>query len=188
MSESHSGERSVVPQEPTLADYDPLVRVMRTVAVLGMILGCAGVVSLPFGLLRLHQGSFAGDLRLHLFNPQIEDPSRQAMWMFFSSAVGTGLAAMLMLGSIAAMSFRPVARPILLLWAISSLTMGLGGSYFYVRWLLPPWREESAQVRGVVDSLVNFGGWGIGTTLGVVMLYLLTRPRIKDAFRRGGSV
>jgi hypothetical protein len=93
---------------------------------------------------------------------------------------------MLFIGSIAAVRLRPAGRPILLFWAICSLAMGIGGCYFYVRWLIPPWRDQLGLVRGVVDSMVSFAGWGIGTTLAIVMLYLLTRPKIKQAFESSG--
>jgi hypothetical protein len=183
MASSLSGAKSMIPEEPLPANSDPMVRAMHIMAVLGMLLGCAGLVSLPFGLARLHQGSLAGDLSVNLFAPSMESPSAQVVWLYASSAMGTGLALMLVLASIAAIHFRPIARPILLLWATASLMVGGGGSYFYFRWLVGPERESYAQVRGVVDTLANFGGWGIGTTLAIVMLYLLTRPTVKRAFQ-----
>lgn len=179
--------RHVVPQQPTLADYDPVIGVMRTVMVLGMVFGLAGMLSLPFGLNRLHPGSFAGDAKVHLFSPLIEHPTIDALWMYVASASGAGLGGMLFLGSVAAMNFKKAGRIALILWAISSLSLGLVGCFFYFRWLFSPSRDQFAQVKGVVDSLVNFGGWGIGSTLAVVMLILLTRPRVKEAFERGGK-
>jgi len=187
MAYSYSGARNAVPQDPNTADCDP-IRWMRSVAVLGVIFGCAGVISFPFGLLRLHQGSFAGDLRVSLFSPMIESPSGDAMWLYCSSVAGTGLMLMLLIGSILARSLHPLARPILMLWAIGSLVVFVGGSYFYFRWLLPPWRDQLPQVRGVVGTMVSFAGWGISITLAVAMLWLLTRPSVEDAFHRGRQV
>ncbi len=177
----------VVPQQPTLADYDPVIRVMRTVMVLGIIFGLAGMLSLPFGLNRLHPGSFAGDLRVKPYSPLIERLTIDALWMYVASASGAGLGGMLFVGSVAAMNFKKAGRITLILWAISSLGLGVIGCFFYLRWLFSPSHDDFAQVRGVVDSLVNFGGWGIGSTFAVVMLILLTRPKIKEAFERGGK-
>lgn len=182
----HAAQYSIRHQ-PTLADHRPLVRVMRTVAVLGMIFGFAGMLSLPFGLNRLHPGSFAGDARVHFFSPLIERPTIDVLWMYLASASGAGLGFMLFAGSIAAISFKNIGRVILFLWAMGSLFLGLIGCFFYFRWLFGASRSDYAQVRGVVDSLVNFGGWGVGSTLAIVMLYLLTRPEIKEAFDRGGK-
>jgi hypothetical protein len=182
----HAAQHAISHQ-PTLADYRPQVRLMRTVAVLGMIFGFAGMLSLPMGLNRLHPGSFAGDLRVNYFSPLIERPTIDVLWMYLASASGAGLGFMLFVGSVAAMNFKSVGRVVLLLWAIGSLLLGLTGCFFYFRWLFGSSRAELAQVRGVVDSLVNFGGWGIGSTLAIVMLYLLTRPEIKEAFNRNGQ-
>jgi hypothetical protein len=182
----HAAQHSI-PQQPSLADYRPQVRLMRTVAVLGMLFGFAGMLSLPLGLNRLHPGSFAGDARVHYFSPLIERPTIDALWMYVASASGAGLGFMLFWGSVAAINFKSIGRALLVLWAMGSLFLGLIGCFFYFRWLFAPSRGDLAQVRGVVDSLVNFGGWGIGSTLAIVMLYLLTRPEIKEAFNRGGQ-
>lgn len=186
MAYSLSAARDSIAQRPTLADYDPQVRLMRTVAVLGMIFGLAGMLSLPLGLSRLHPGSFAGDVKVHHFSPLIEHPTHDAIWMYVASALGAGLGGMLFVGSVVSLSFKNAGRITLIMWASASLIVGSIGFFFYIRWLLPPWRENLAQVRGVLDSLVNFGGWGIGSILAVVMLILLTRPKVKDAFARGG--
>jgi hypothetical protein len=185
MPYSLSAAQESIAHHPTEADDVPVVRLMRTVAVLGMIFGLAGMLSLPLGLSRLHSGSFAGDVRVHHYSPLIEQPTIDALWMYVASASGAGLGGMLFVGSAVSLSFKKAGRITLIMWAIGSLGLGAIGCFFYFRWLLPPWREHLAEVRGVVDSLVNFGGWGIGSMLAIVMLILLTRPQVKEAFERG---
>jgi len=185
MSEKHdlfSAEKHAITKEDYETELDPPLRVMRSLAAIGVVFGTVAMVSLPFGLIRFHEGAITGDAMVSLFTLPVQSPSPQVLWLFFSSLLGAGLGLILLLGSIAALSFHHSARPILMLWAISSLIVGGCGSLFYFRWLLPPWRDQWAQVRGVIDVLVNFGGWAVGSSLAIAMLIMLMHPRVKEGF------
>ena len=155
---------------------------MRSLAALGTVLGAVGAASLPFGLLRLHQGDLSGDLRGHVLDATVMHLTLNALWMFLASGAGAALAMLLLVGSIGALVYRRWARPTLLLWACASLVLGLISCAFYPRWLFSGSRDHFAEVRGVVDSMVNFGGWALGTLLAVAMLSLLSRPAVRSAF------
>jgi hypothetical protein len=182
------GERSMVARDPSAADYETEVTFFRSLAALGVVFGTAGMIAIPFGLLRFHQGTITGDFRVHLFDDPIYSTSLEGFWLFVSSMVGVGLACGLLIGSIGALRLQAWSLVVLRLWAIASILYGIVGSYFYFHWLLPPWRNELAQVRGVVDSLGNLGGWMIGTGLAIAMLILLRRRPVKAALLRNGSV
>jgi hypothetical protein len=183
-----SGEKSVVQDQPTAADYEPEVRFFRALAAVGVVYGTAGMVLLPYGLLRFHQGAIPGDYRVNILEGPLQSPSAQAIWLFSSSLLGAGLAMTLMIGAIGGLRLKSWSQPVLRLWAIASIIVGAVGSYFFFRWLLPPWRDQWAQVRGVDDSLVNLGGWIVGSLLAVAMLIVISRPRVRDALRRGGTI
>jgi hypothetical protein len=183
-----SAEKSVVRQEPTAADYEPAVNVFRSVAALGVIYGTAGVIAVPLGLLRFHQGAIAGDFRVALVDGPIRSMSAEAVWLLCSSLCGTGLAVAVMVGGIGAMQLKSWSYVVLRLWALGSVVFGIIGSLFFVQWLFSPGREVFSEARGVDDVLVNFLGWGIGTVLAIGMLVVIRRPGVRDALRRGGKI
>ncbi len=137
-----SGEKSVVPDEPIAADHEPGVRFFRSVAAIALIYGTAGVMALPYGLIRFHQGAIPGDFRVHYIDDPSFSPSPQAIWLFVSSVVGAGLAMGLMLGAIGGVLLQLWSLAVLKLWAIASIVFGAVGCFFYFRWLLPPWRDQ----------------------------------------------
>ncbi len=188
MENEFSAEQAVVTTEADPAEADQTLWVMRSVAVLGVIAGTAGTVVVPFGMTRFHQGAMNGSLEIGLFVQPAVSPSMDAIWLFVSSLTGTGLAGLLLAGSLGALRFRHWARPTLLLWSICSLLLSAVGSYFYLRWLFSPHRAELSEVRGVVDLLSNFAGFGVGTPLAIVMLILLMQESVKSAFAVNGHV
>jgi hypothetical protein len=189
MSEDEfSGEKSVVREEPTAADYERHVRIFRSFAAIGVVFATAGVVSLPFGLLRFHQGAIAGDMRVNMMDQALHGTSWEALWLCFSSLAGAGLATLLLAGAVGALRLRSWSFVVLWLWAIASIILGVAGSVFYLSWLLPPWREQWAEVRGVVIPLVNLGGWMIGSALAVVMIIMLSNSSVKAALHRNGKI
>ncbi len=184
--DEYAAERGMVSPEPDVGDSDARPRVMRSLAAVGIVFGIAAAVLLPFGIIRLHQGNIFGDARVPIFDAPIRGTSLAALWMVLSSLTGAALGAVLLAGSIGAMSFRRWARPVLIAWALLSVVFGAAGIFFFGAWLLPPWRSHLAQVRGVVDSLATLGGWAVGSALAIAMLCLLTRPRVRAAFERQG--
>jgi hypothetical protein len=183
-----SGEKSVVREEPTAADYEPAVNIFRAVAALGAIYGTAGVIAGPLGLLRFHQGAIAGDFRVAIFDEPVRSMSGDAAWLLCSSLCGTGLALAVMIGGIGAVRLRAWSYVVLRLWALASVIFGVVGSFFFLPWLFSSQRELFSEARGVDDVLPNFLGWGIGTVLAVAMLIVISRPAVAAALRRGGEI
>ncbi len=89
MEDEFSGERSVVPDDPSAADYEAAVRWFRSVAAIALVYGTAGVMLLPFGLLRFHHGAIPGDFRVPFFDEPVESTSAQCSG--YSSPVCSGL-------------------------------------------------------------------------------------------------
>jgi len=179
-----SGARSVITSEaePNAPAGTPASRMMRSVAAIGAVFGAAALASMPFGLIRLHSGDFSGDLRSPMLDIPLYHTTLDALWMFLSSIAGSGLALALLVGCIGALRFRAWARPVLLLWAWASIPIGIVGIFFDGRWLVSPARAQLGQVRGVVDSLANLGGWGAGSVLAIAMLVILMRQNVRAAF------
>lgn len=93
-----------------------------------------------------------------------------------------------MVGGVGGVLLKSWSLLVLRLWAVASIVIGLVGSYFYLKWILPPWREQLAQVRGVDDTLFNLGGWMIGTILAIAMLIVIGRPTVQAALKRNGKI
>jgi hypothetical protein len=187
-SNSITASKGVISSEPDMVDYDRRLCIIRSVATIGIILGTAGLMLMPFGLTVLHEGALPGDPRIHLFDMRIESLSIHAIWLSISSLCGVGLALLLLVGSAGALRLRHWARPILLLWAVCSVILAAGGCAFNLRWLFSTQRAQFAEVRGVVDALVSFGGWGIGSALAIALLLLLSRPHVRATFARDGAI
>jgi len=177
----YSGEKSVIEADPVGAAGPRAVRFFRSLCAVGVLYGAAAMVFLPYGALRFHEGAIPGDFRTAIYDGTARSTSVDALWLFASSVMGAGLGFLLMAGGLAGVRMRPWSLAVLRFWAISSIAMGIGGSYFYFQWLLPPWRAHLAEVRGVVDSLVNIGGWFIGFWLAVMMLVVTSRRDVRDA-------
>jgi len=184
----YSGEKSVLPAEPTAADYEPGPRLFRSLATISIFYGLSGLLLVPFGVLRFHQGAIVGDLEVNIFAVPIRSTSIQALWLLCSSLAGAGLGAVLVVGGVGGVLLKPWSLLVLRLWAVASIAFGFLGSYFYLKWILPPWREQLAQVRGVDDSLFNLGGWMIGTMLAIAMLIVISRPTVRAALKRNGNI
>jgi hypothetical protein len=183
-----SGEKSVTSDQPTAADYEPEVRLFRSLAAIAVVYGTAGVMLVPFGLFRFHQGAIPGDFEIHLFDKPVVSTSIQALWLLVSSLSGGGLGLALMVGAIGGVALRGWALPVLKMWSIASIIFGVIGCWFFFQWLLPPWRDQLADVRGVDDALFNLGGWMIGSLLGIAILIVINRPAVSAALRRNGAI
>lgn len=178
------GERSVVPDEVDDADYDPELTTVRAISVLALFFSSLALAALPLAILRFHEGSITGHAHVSLFGNIQSSTSPEALWLFYGTLVWMGLCSILFVGSIGALRLFWWARPVLLFWASIALLMSLGGAFIYFQWLLPPWRDHAAQVRGVIDSLATFGTWAGSFLLSVTMLIYLNRPHVRDYFIR----
>ena len=183
-----SGEKSVLRPEPTAADYEPAVRFFRSLAAVGLVYGTAGALLLPYGLLRFHQGAIPGDFRVFIMDETTSSLSPDGLWLFVASILGAGLAFVLVIGVLGALRLKSWCFPLLWLWGVASILLSAGGTYFYVRWLFSPVRDELAEVRGVDDTLTNLGGWIVGTVLAVLILIVINRKPVRCALRRNGRI
>ncbi len=180
MDHYSTSARSVVFPEASPADLQPILRIFCSVVVLAIAAGLLGIVSLPMALLRAHQGSLTGFADIPLFVESSISPSHDFYLQMLSGFLGTGLSALLFISSVAALRFKRIARPFLLLWAIATLLYDIPGSLVFARWIFGS-QAPLAQVRGDIDTLVVLAGWAISLPLAVAMLYLLTRRAVKRA-------
>lgn len=184
----YSGEKSVLPNDPTAADYEPGIGVFRSLAAIGIVYGLSGMLLVPFGLERFLQGAQVGDLDAAIFVQPIQSLSVQALWLLCSTLVGAGLGAALMVGALGGVLLKSWSLLVLRLWAVASIIFGVAGSSFYFTWILVPPPPQIAQVRGVDDALFNLGGWAIGTILAVAMLIVSNRSVVREALARDGNI
>jgi len=186
MSEDEfSGEKSVVSEEPPAADGNsrPVV-FFRSLAAICLIYATSGIILIPFGMLRFHQGAIPGDLRISLWDGPARSTSLQALWLLFASIIGAGLSLTLFVAALGGVRMRLWSLPLLRLWAASSVVVGAGGAVLWFAWLLPPWRDQLAEVRGVIDSLTSLGAWMLGSFLAVAMLVVTSHPIVRQVFGR----
>ncbi len=177
-----AGEQSVVPNEVDEADYADDVRTVQAWGAVLMVLGAAGLCLMPLGLVRFHEGAIPGDPRIAFYNGMVRSISFDAVWLLLSTLTACGLSLLLFVGGMACLRLQWWARPVLTLWAVMTLICVALGMYFYVRWLLPPWRNTVPEVRGEVDMLVTFVGVGVATAAATVTLWLLNRRPVRDFF------
>jgi hypothetical protein len=186
--DEYSGEKSVTSDQPTAADYEPEVNYFRSLAAIAVVYGTSGVMLVPFGIYRLHEGAIAGELMVRIFDEPLTSLSFHGLWLFGSSVLGGLLGLALMVGAIGGVQLKSWSLPVLRIWAVVSLILGIFGSAVWLQWLYAPWRASLADVRGVDDALFNLGGWMIGTALALGMTIMINRPRVKEALRRGGRI
>jgi len=183
-----SGEKSVITPEFPGAVGPGAVRFFRALCTVGVLYGAAAMVFLPYGVLRFHEGTITGDYRTSIWDGSTRSTSVDAQWLFAASVAGAGLGFLFMVGGLGGVRMRPWSIAVLRLWAISSILFACGGAYFYLRWLLPPWRDNLAEARGVVDSLVSIGGWFDGFCLAVLMLVVTSRRDVRNAVSHAGQL
>ena len=117
---------------------------------------------LPFGLLRFHQGAITGDFRILLLDRPVVSPSLEALWLFSSSLLGTGLAALLFVGAVRAFACEDGHCKCFASGQLRASFWASGGASFYLSWLSPASRGGLAQVRGDIDTMGSLWGWMIG--------------------------
>jgi hypothetical protein len=149
---------------------------IRVVATMGLILASIGLVSSPFLLLRLTGSSSDAELPLR---------APEARWLIITSLSGGGLSGLLLIAATGCMQLRPWGRWAMTLYAVSALLMGLGGSYFYLKWAgLFGEDEVPAAQRGVI-GFIALSGWLFGTVYAAWALWAVNRPHAKEAFEGG---
>lgn len=152
---------------------DPNSSDVRIIAVLGVIFGTLGLSCLPFNL---------GGWVTYGFPAQTAKDSPLDLWALLSTFIGLGLAALLLLSSMAAYKFNWWGRDGMLLWAFLSLLYGIVGIPFWGRFLIPSAASQYASLRGP-DELAGLLGWLIGTFFSIFVLWYLTRPAVRAVFQ-----
>jgi len=177
-------KRSVITEEVTDADYDPELRSAQAMGALALLFGMLGLCLLPFGFIRFHPGSFTGRAFVDYLGTPLRATTSNALWMLSSAIAGSGLALILFIGGIGLIRLKWWGRALVLAWSVLTIIFGGAGAYFfYAPWLAPATRDQFAEVRGVIDSLVIFWGVGSGMLLALGFLAVLTRRNIATYFR-----
>ena len=113
-------------------------------------------------------------------------------WTMSSLAMGWLLSIVLLIGSIGALSLKQWARQMLIGWAITGMLLSIAGTVLQIAVVQPRMQDaigtqSSAEQTGAAIGRVVGLVLGIGLGVGVpaVMLFVMTRPNVKDAFARG---
>jgi hypothetical protein len=176
------GERSVVPDEVDDADYDPQLTTVRAISVLALFFSALALATIPFGLMRFHEGSITGHGHVSLYGNIQSSISPDGLWLFYGTLLWMGLSGILFIASIGCLRLFWWGRSLILFWAVSALALSIGRAFIYFQWLLPPWRDDAAQARGVIDSLATFGTWAGSFLLSVTMLIYFNRSHVRSYF------
>jgi hypothetical protein len=100
-----------------------------------------------------------------------------------STLIGLGLAALLLLSSLGAYHFTRWGRDGMLIWAGASLAYGVFGVAYWGQFFFYRRYAQYANLVGP-DQAAGLLAWGVGTVFAALTLWCLTRPRVRDAFRR----
>jgi hypothetical protein len=183
MGTAMPGEKHLATQALFDAEDDPRLATVQAVGAICAILGALGVALLPFTILRFYPGSIAGQFKSSPYSLAQHQVIADSLWLEVSGLIGTGLYLGLMIGALGLLRFRKWARLVLLLWCVLALLVYVPSSYFYARWLAPPWREHLAQVRYDIGPYVSIMGWAIGNVTAVALLVLLNLPHVRRFFK-----
>lgn len=166
-----------------MAAYPPQRPVSVTVlAILGIIFGAINVLCTPFGLLPFLVDTGQPNPMIDVFwgSPFFFG------WMIFSVAASFILGVVLLLGSIGSLQLRPVARKLMLIYAVAALVMAVAGFAINVVIMLPLLEQIDGggpMMAGVLGGLVGgVVGLLFGSAFPVAILYFYTRPNVKAAF------
>ncbi len=168
---------SILPSQNYLPDRHPHWRTLRALGVVGEIFAILGLLLLPFALLPFSAGRWYG-----LRSDSLSLSHAGAWWLLAATLIGMALSLLLLVGSIGVVWWRRWARPVMLLYAIMSLTLGLGGAYFFLRWAFGLGGREHLLYYGV-GPLIAACGWFLGLIYAAFALYFMTRRDVRERFR-----
>ncbi len=177
-------------ETPTIYEPNPYsvplpeqVRHVMAVCVCCILFGLLAAISLPFELqpaLTDYLGWRGGTYGDH---------SALATWGVCATAVGSAMGLVGLAAGAAAMHFTRWARIALIGFGIVEVIKGLVGIYFFVKIMeLASSGGEMPPSVYRVTVLPEWLDWFFGALLGVYVLYVMTRPRAKEAFARGRAV
>jgi hypothetical protein len=147
---------------------------IRAIASVGLVIGILGLACAPFPPMRMVVGS-AEQTNLFIQSPH-------GVWLIVTAVGGTLLSILLIVASVGCLKLRAWGRLLMILYAVGSLALGIGGSYFYLCWL-GFFGDVPAAQRGVI-AFIALMGWILGVLYALWALYGMTRPHAKEAFRR----
>jgi hypothetical protein len=150
---------------------------VRAIGAVGLMLGSLGVVAAPFLALKL-VGS-AHSVNLFLKSPQ-------APWMIASTIASCALSVLLIIAATGCLQLRRWGRRLMIIYSIAALVVGIGGGYFYLRWLGIIGHTPAGQ-RGV-SAWLQLTGWIFSLIYAVWALYGMTRPHAREAFESGAPI
>jgi hypothetical protein len=161
---------------------------VTVMAIIGIIIGAMGFLCTPMAL-------FPYYMQLPKPDPVIEAVKNDSLmfgWMIAGLAMNWVLSLLLLAGSIAALGLRDWARQILIGWAMTNILLTLVQLVYQFLYYFPKLREVTADQPKAVAAATSVGLWvgtGIAVVMGLgfpaVMIYIMTRPHVKDAFARG---
>ena len=150
---------------------------VRAIGAVGLMLGSLGVVAAPFLAMKLvGRGSGVGAFQ----------SSPQALWMIASTVASCALSVLLIIAATGCLQLRRWGRRLMIIYSIAALVVGIGGGYFYLRWL-GAFGGTPAGQRGV-SAWLELTGWIFGVIYAIWALYGMTRPHAREAFESGTPI
>jgi len=150
---------------------------VRAIGAVGLVLGSLGVLAAPFLAMKLvGTGNGVGQF---LRSPQ-------AAWMIASTVASCALSVLLIIAATGCLQLRRWGRRLMILYSIGALVLGIGGGYFYLRWLGILGNTPAGQ-RGVAAWL-QLTGWIFSLIYAIWALYGMTRPHAREAFESGPPI
>jgi hypothetical protein len=157
-------------------------------AIIGIILGAFGFLCSPLAIIPYY-------MPMPQPNPVIDAVKNDSVLfgsMIAGIAMGWVLAAFLLIGSVGALGLRDWARQVLIGWAITNILLAIVQTTINLIWFFPKMQQITRSAGGPAAGAAAAGGM-IGLVFGLlfgvgvpaVMIYIMTRPQVKDAFARG---
>ena len=154
---------------------DSRVELIRIAAIVGMALGLSGVLCLPFRAF------------FEVAGPPREGAPPLGYWPGIFAVAGLLLSIVLCFGSMAAFRLKPIARPLLIIYALGSLLFGVAGVIFYARALLPNEGRNLVMRWGGMGLTYELLMWPAAILFSLYLLYAMTRPAAKAVFAKGAA-
>jgi hypothetical protein len=161
---------------------------VTVMAIIGIIYGAMGFLCSPLALIPYF-------MTMPQPVPAIDAVKNDQLlfgWTMASLAMGWLLAIFLLIGAVGALGLKQWARQVLIGWAITSALLSIAGICMQAIVIMPRIAEYTRNQSGPERAGAAAGGM-IGLVLGVLlgvgipgtMLFIMTRPNVKDAFARG---
>ncbi len=169
--------------------YRPKLRpgFVTAVAIIAIILGGLGLLGVFRGLLRA-----LGGISMTPIEQAYEQNGLMYAWSLFTKISGFVLCLILLIGGIQSMSLKPRGRKLLLFYALYHIAVTIPAFLFnilYIRPMVQKWQMAQKipfPFNPMAMQMILFFTMVISLGINFFILYVMTRPHVKDAFAKRG--